>query len=63
MLNIEAFRGQINDLDTHIQPSPHNYEIAGGEVGRQFSKMYFDLIEKLPADEAKKIIDRSGAEC
>jgi predicted TIM-barrel fold metal-dependent hydrolase len=62
MLNIEAFRGRINDLDTHIQPSPHNYELAGGEVGRQFSKMFDDLIRSLPQDEAAKILARSGAE-
>ena len=32
MLNLKEFHGRIIDLDTHIQPSPGNYELAGGEV-------------------------------
>ena len=62
MLNLQEFHGRIIDLDTHIQPSPGNYEIAGGEVGRNFAKQFDDLIKTLPKDEAEKIIARSGNE-
>ena len=61
MLNIKEFHGRIIDLDTHIQPSPGNYELAGGEVGRNFAKRFDEVIKTLPKDEAEKIIARSTA--
>jgi hypothetical protein len=62
MLNIKEFHGRIIDLDTHIQPSPGNYELAGGEVGRNFAQRFNEVIKTLPEDEAEKIIARSGKE-
>jgi len=62
MLNLKEFHGRIVDLDTHIQPSPGNYAIAGGEVGRNFAQQFDELIKTLPKDEADKIIARSGNE-
>ena len=62
MLNIKESHGRIIDLDTHIQPSPGNYELAGGEVGRNFAKRFDEVIKTLPKDEAEKIIARSGKE-
>jgi len=62
MINLNEFHGRIHDLDTHIQPSPKNYEIAAGEFGRLTANKYAELIKILPKDEADKIIARSGNE-
>jgi hypothetical protein len=62
MLNMQEFHGRIIDLDTHIQPSPGNYELAGGEVGRNFAQRFDEVIKTLPKDEAEQIIARSGKE-
>jgi hypothetical protein len=48
MLNMQEFHGRIIDLDTHIQPSPGNYELAGGEVGRNFAQRFVEVIKTLP---------------
>jgi hypothetical protein len=62
MIDVKSFFGRMNDLDTHIQPSPLTYEIAAGELGRQFGNMYKDLLAKLPPEEAAKIAARSTDE-
>jgi predicted TIM-barrel fold metal-dependent hydrolase len=62
MIDVKSLFGRMNDLDTHIQPSPLTYEIAAGELGRQFGNMYKDLLAKLPPDEAAKIAERSTDE-
>lgn len=51
-----AYRGQMLDCDSHIQPSPRTYEIVAGEVGRRFSQMFDDLIKTLPAAQAERLM-------
>lgn len=55
MLDMSRFHGRLNDLDSHIQPSPRTYEIAAGEVGRQFTQMLRDMMARMPEEEARKI--------
>lgn len=55
MLDMSRFHGRLNDLDSHIQPSPRTYEIAAGEVGKHFTNMLHQMMESLPEEEAKKI--------
>lgn len=62
MLDIKQFHGRLNDLDTHIQPSPATYEIAAGEVGRNFANMYAQMIESMPREEAEKLARLTGEE-
>jgi len=62
MLDMSQFHGRLNDLDTHIQPSPNNYEIAAGEVGKYFADMYNQMLDKAPKEEAAKIAKLVGEE-
>jgi len=62
MLDMSQFHGLLNDLDTHIQPSPNNYEIAAGEVGKYFADMYNQMLDKAPKEEAAKIAKLVGEE-
>lgn len=62
MLDPSRFHGQLNDLDTHIQPSPQTYEIAAGDVGKQFAGMLRQMMESMPADEAKRIAALTAGE-
>ncbi len=66
MLDIDQFKGlfqgRLNDLDSHIQPSPKTYEFAAGEVGKNFTKMLDDMLETLPEDEVQKILKLTGEE-
>jgi len=55
MLDTSKFHGRLSDLDTHIQPSPQTYEIAAGEIGRQFAQSLREMLESLPGDEAARI--------
>ncbi|WP_160171867.1 amidohydrolase family protein [Methylobacter tundripaludum] len=59
---MSQFHGRLNDLDTHIQPSPNNYEIAAGEVGKYFADMYNQMLDKAPKEEAAKIAKLVGEE-
>src|SRR5262245_36453365 len=62
MLDISRFHGRLNDLDSHIQPSPRTYEIAAGEVGKHFTNMLHRMMESLPEEEAKKITQLTAEE-
>ncbi|MFA5016947.1 MAG: amidohydrolase family protein [Methylobacter sp.] len=62
MLDMSQFHGRLNDLDTHIQPSPNNYEIAAGEVGKYFADMYHQMLDNAPKEEAAKIAKLVGEE-
>ncbi|WP_169624957.1 amidohydrolase family protein [Methylobacter tundripaludum] len=59
---MSQFHGRLNDLDTHIQPSPNNYEMAAGEVGKYFADMYNQMLDKAPKEEAAKIAKLVGEE-
>ena len=54
MLDVRGFHGRLNDLDSHLQPSLPMYEIAAGEAGKHFTTAIHQMMESLPADEAKK---------
>jgi len=62
MLDISRFHGRLNDLDSHIQPSPQTYEVAAGEVGRHFINMLHQMKASLPEEEAKKITRLTAGE-
>lgn len=62
MLDMNQFHGRLNDLDSHIQPSPKTYEIAAGEVGKNFTKMLFDMMQQMSVEEAKRIAELTGEE-
>jgi predicted TIM-barrel fold metal-dependent hydrolase len=62
MLDMTQFHGRLNDLDSHIQPSPEKYPLAAGEVGRNFVRMLHQMLETLPAHEAKRISSLVGEE-
>ena len=63
MLDISRFHGRLNDLDSHIQPSPRTYELAAGEVGKHFTNMLHRMIESASEEEAKKLTKLTGDEC
>lgn len=62
MLDMHQFHGRLNDLDSHIQPSPKTYEIAAGEVGKHFTQMLFDMMEQMSEEEARRIAELTGEE-
>jgi len=62
MLDTQQFHGRLVDLDTHLQPSPDNYEIAAGEVGRHFKNMHYQMLENATGDEAQKLAALGGEE-
>jgi predicted TIM-barrel fold metal-dependent hydrolase len=62
MLDVSQFHGRLNDLDSHIQPSPQTYEIAAGEVGKYFTSMLHQMMETMPEEEAKKITALTAGE-
>jgi predicted TIM-barrel fold metal-dependent hydrolase len=55
MLDMSRFHGRLNDLDSHIQPSPRTYEVAAGEVGKHFTNMLQHMMASMPEEEARKI--------
>ena len=62
MVDTSVFHGQMLDLDTHLCPGRNNYEIAAGEVGKFFSEMTNQMIEKASKEEAAKIAQMTGDE-
>jgi predicted TIM-barrel fold metal-dependent hydrolase len=62
MLDIQPLLGRLNDLDTHLQPSPANYEIAAGEMGRHFKNMHQQMLAGASAEEAQKLATLGGEE-
>lgn len=62
MLDISRFHGRLNDLDTHIQPSPDTYEIAAGEVGKHFAESFYQMLATAPKEEAEKMSKLVGEE-
>lgn len=52
MINVSEFYGKINDLDTHITPSPDFYtEVAGQDAGKFFASMCQKTIDNTPLDK------------
>lgn len=62
MLDMHQFHGRLNDLDSHIQPSPEKYHLVAGAVGRNFANMLYRMLETLPEEEAKQISQLVGEE-
>jgi predicted TIM-barrel fold metal-dependent hydrolase len=62
MVDASVFRGQLLDLDTHLCPGRDNYELAAGEVGKYFSEMTNQMIERSNKEEAAKIAHMTGDE-
>lgn len=55
MLDMKQFHGRLNDLDSHIQPSLNNYEVAAGETGRNFVNAIRQALRTLPPEAAQKL--------
>lgn len=54
MIDVKPFLGKINDLDTHITPTPDFYEnVAGTEAGKFFAEMCRKAMDRLPNDDKK----------
>lgn len=62
MLDMEQFHGRLNDLDSHIQPSLDDYELAAGEVGREFATSIRELLGQLPPEGAQQLARLVGRE-
>lgn len=62
MIDTNVFRGRLLDLDTHLCPGRNNYEIAAGELGKYFSDMTRQMMEKASREDADKISAMTGAE-
>ncbi|MGK3989848.1 amidohydrolase family protein [Sorangium sp. So ce136] len=62
MLDMKQFHGRLNDLDSHIQPSLSNYEVAAGETGRNFANAIRGALQTLPPDAARKLSGLIGDE-
>ena len=62
MLDMKQFHGRLNDLDSHIQPSPTTYEIAAGEVGKHFVEMLYDMMQQMSEEKANRVAKLTGEE-
>ncbi|XYH99054.1 amidohydrolase family protein [Sorangium sp. So ce1128] len=59
---MKQFHGRLNDLDSHIQPSLTNYEVAAGETGRNFVNAIRNALQALPPEAAQKLAVLIGDE-
>jgi len=62
MLDMDQFRGRLNDVDHHIQPAVDNYEEVGGEAGRRFAKGLHDRYGDFPQEADLKLNHLLGKE-
>ena len=57
------FFGKMNDLDTHITPTPDVYEsVAGPEAGKFYADMCRKTIETTPAEKQDTLPELMGHE-
>ena len=63
MIDLTPFVGKMNDLDTHITPTPDFYEnVAGKEAGKFYADMCRKAIEQMPEDEKDSVPEIMGTE-
>lgn len=63
MIDLTPFVGKMNDLDTHITPTPDFYEnVAGKEAGKFYAEMCRKAIEQMPEDEKDSVPEIMGTE-
>jgi predicted TIM-barrel fold metal-dependent hydrolase len=63
MINTIPFFGKMNDLDTHITPTPDVYEsVAGPEAGKFYAEMCRKTIENTPAEKQGNLLELMGHE-
>ena len=63
MIDLTPFVGKMNDLDTHITPSPDFYEnVAGKEAGKFYAEMCRKAIDEMSVDEKDSVPEIMGAE-
>jgi predicted TIM-barrel fold metal-dependent hydrolase len=63
MIDLTPFVGKMNDLDTHITPTPEFYEnVAGKEAGKFYADMCRKAIEDMSDDERKSVHEIMGTE-
>lgn len=63
MINTTPFFGKMNDLDTHITPTPDVYEsVAGPEAGKFYAEMCRKTIESTPAEKLETLPELMGHE-
>ena len=63
MIDLTPFVGKMNDLDTHITPSPDFYEnVAGKEAGKFYAEMCRKAIDEMSEDEKDSVPEIMGAE-
>lgn len=63
MIDLTPFVGKMNDLDTHITPTPDFYEnVAGKEAGKFYADMCCKAIEGMPENERGSVPEIMGTE-
>ncbi|MEI8399414.1 MAG: amidohydrolase family protein [Alcaligenaceae bacterium] len=63
MIDLTPFVGKMNDLDTHITPTPEFYEnVAGKEAGKFYADMCRKAIDDMPETERDSIPEIMGTE-
>jgi predicted TIM-barrel fold metal-dependent hydrolase len=63
MISLTPFFGKMNDLDTHITPTPDFYEnVAGKDAGKFYAQMCQKAIDVMSAEELKSVPELMGKE-
>ena len=63
MIDLTPFVGKMNDLDTHITPTPDFYEnVAGKEAGKFYADMCRKAIDEMSEDEKESVPEIMGIE-
>lgn len=63
MIDLTPFVGKMNDLDTHITPTPDFYEnVAGKEAGKFYADMCRKAIDDMPENERDSVPEIMGTE-
>jgi len=63
MIDLTPFVGKMNDLDTHITPTPDFYEnVAGKEAGKFYADMCRKAINDMPENERDSVPEIMGTE-
>ncbi len=63
MIDLTPFVGKMNDLDTHITPTPDFYEnVAGKEAGKFYADMCRKAIDEMAEDERDSVPEIMGPE-
>lgn len=63
MIDLVPFFGKMNDLDTHITPTPEFYEfVAGHEAGQFYAGMCQKTIDAMPLEKRDALNELMGEE-